>query len=324
MFLEACPSPCRARNILSFMMSSGMLQRLSNKTGYLLSSIGKRLSGGHRNCPSCGAEPAEQLDRKWLVTTFCRCSSCRLLYRIPTSDERENEAFYQEDYTEGFTTDLPTVAELQELKDTRFAGSEKNYAHYMAVLRALGVSPGARLFDYGCSWGYGSHQLGAAGYQVDAFEISRPRAAYARNQLGVSMPDVETLPPASYDVFFSAHVIEHVPSPADMMELGMRLLKPGGLFVCFCPNGSLTFRQCAPRDWHLMWGQSHPQLVDELFLQQAFPQQPLLMHSAPLLHWDNPEHLQAVNDWHRQPAPQVGCLDHVEMLFVVTKNFSNN
>ena len=224
-----------------------MLQCLGNKTGYLLSSLSKRLTGGHRNCPSCGAAPAERLDQKWLVTTFCRCESCSLLYRIPTSDACENEAFYQVDYTEGFTTNMPSATDIQELIATRFAKSEKNYAHYIAVLHALGVSSGARLFDYGCSWGYGSFQLAAAGYQVDAFEISRPRADFARSQFGISMPAMDSLQPASYDVFFSAHVIEHVPSPSAMIALGMRLLKPGGLFVCFCPNGSLTFRQRAPR-----------------------------------------------------------------------------
>ncbi|WP_395739469.1 class I SAM-dependent methyltransferase [Prosthecobacter sp.] len=301
-------------------MSSGTLQRLRNKAGYLLSSAAKHLSGGHRNCPSCGSAPAEQLDQKWLVTTFCRCSRCRLLYRIPTSDARENETFYQEDYTEGFTTDLPSAAEIQHLIATQFAGSEKNYAHYLAVLRALRISPGARLFDYGCSWGYGSHQLAAAGYQVDSFEISRPRAAYARTQLGVSMPALDSLQSASYDVFFSAHVIEHVPSPAAMIALGMRLLKPGGLFVCFCPNGSLTFRQRAPRDWHLMWGQSHPQLLDEVFLKHTFPQQPLLLHSAPLLHWNDPVHLKAVTAWQQKPGVSVGGLDHVEMLFATVKD----
>jgi 2-polyprenyl-3-methyl-5-hydroxy-6-metoxy-1,4-benzoquinol methylase len=296
------------------------LQRLRNKACYLLSSAGKRLAGGHARCPSCGAGPRERVDQKWLVTTFCRCSRCQLLYRIPTSDAQENEEFYQEDYTEGFTTDLPAAEELQKLIATRFAGSEKNYAHYIAVLQALGIGGGARLFDYGCSWGYGSHQLAAAGYEVDAFEISRPRAAYARSRLGVSMPAQESLPPASYDVFFSAHVIEHVPSPADMISLGMRLLKPGGLFVCFCPNGSNSFRQRAPQDWHLMWGQSHPQLVDEVYLQHVFPQQPLLMHSAPLLHWADPMHLQAVKDWRKLARPHVGCLDHIELLFVAAKS----
>lgn len=305
------------------MSAASVLQRLRNKAGYLLASLGKRLGGGHRNCPSCGAVPAEVLDRKWLVTVFCRCSRCRLLYRIPTSDTRESEAFYQEDYTEGFTTTLPSSMEIQKLVSSGFAGSEKNYAHYIAVLRALGVVPGARIFDYGCSWGYGSHQLAVAGYQADAFEISRPRAAYARSQLGISMPDLETLSTASYDVFFSAHVIEHVPSPATIVQLGMRLLKPGGLFVCFCPNGSITFRQRAPRDWHLMWGQSHPQLVDEVYLKQVFPRQPLLMHSAPLQRWDDPVNLHDVASWQRLPVSRVGCLEHIELLFVVAKCFND-
>lgn len=301
------------------MISTSMLQRLRNKAGYLLSSMGKRLVGGHNKCPSCGGDAAEQLDQKWLVTTFCRCGRCRLLYRIPTSDAQENEDFYQEDYTEGFTTDLPTDVAIQELIATRFVSSEKNYAHYIAVLHALGVKPGARLFDYGCSWGYGSHQLAAAGYQVDAFEISRPRAAYARSKLGVSMPDIAQLPPASYDVFFSAHVIEHVPSPSAMIELGMHLLKSGGLFVCFCPNGSLAFRQRAPRDWHLMWGQSHPQLIDDIYLHQAFPQHPLFIHSAPLLQWARSEHLNPAASWSRQSTAQIGSLEHIEMVFAVVK-----
>ncbi len=301
------------------MISSSPWQRLRNKTGYLLSSLGKRLTGGYRNCPSCGAAPAERLDQKWLVTTFCRCERCRLLYRIPTSDELENEAFYQEDYTEGFTTDLPSAVEIEELIATRFASSEKNYAHYLAVLSALGVSSGARLFDYGCSWGYGSHQLAAAGYEVDAFEISRPRASYARSHLGVSMPVMDQLSSASYDVFFSAHVIEHVPSTSALIAMGMRLLKPGGLFICFCPNGSLTFRRRAPRDWHLMWGQSHPQLIDEVFLRHAFPERPVFIHSAPLLHWAQPEHLKPVADWPRQSDTQIGCLDHVELLLAVVQ-----
>ena len=60
-----------------------------------------------------------------------------------------------------------------QLLSTRFAGEEKNYAGYIAVLHALGVAEGARMLDFGCSWGYGSWQLAQAGFAVEAFEISR-------------------------------------------------------------------------------------------------------------------------------------------------------
>lgn len=230
------------------------LRHMRNKTGYLLSSAAKHLSGAHRACPSCGAAPAEQLDQKWLVTTFCRSSKCRLLHRIPTSDPQENETFYQEDYTEGFTTDLPSATEIQHLIASRFADSEKNYVHYLAVLSALRISPGARSSSTTAAPG-ATAAISSPPQATRWTPLKFPApAAYARTQLGVSIPALDTLLPASYDVFLSAHVIEHVPSPAAMIALGMRLLRPGGLFVCFCPNGSLPFRRRAPRDWHLMWG----------------------------------------------------------------------
>ncbi len=233
--------------------------------------------------------------------------------------ETEIAEFYQSAYTEGFTTDLPLAETLHNWIDTGFADTEKSYRHYLSVLSALGVRPGARLFDYGCSWGYGSHQLATAGYRVDAFEISNPRARYARQHLGVSMPDPAAWESAAYDVFFSAHVIEHVPRVADMLALGCRLLKPGGLFVAFTPNGSLTFRQNAPRDWHLMWGLVHPQLIDDAFLLKARPQHPLLLHSAPLLAFDQSAHLDPIHHWAKSPDRTARCLDHVELVFAFNK-----
>ena len=146
---------------------------------YLLLSAKKSLLGQGFACPSCGARDAKVVDRKWLVTSLRRCGSCRLLYRTPTTSEEENERIYQTTYREGFTTDLPSDAELKQLIETEFAASEKNYRPYIDVLEALGAASGSRLFDFGCSWGYGSWQLARHGYQTAAYEISKPRAQFA-------------------------------------------------------------------------------------------------------------------------------------------------
>ena len=145
---------------------------------------------------------------------------------------------YQTEYEEGFTTSLPSDAKLAALMQSGFRGHEKDYAPYVDVLGALGVEPGARLLDFGCSWGYGSYQLRRAGFDVEACEISAPRAAYGRDKLGVRIRDVAGLPDESFDIFFSAHVIEHVPSVSQLLELGLRVLRPGGLLVTFTPNFS--------------------------------------------------------------------------------------
>src|SRR5687768_14606475 len=96
------------------------------------------------------------VDRKYLVTTLRRCRRCQLLFRAPTSTHEEQEAFYQEEYQQGFTTDLPDERTLSAYLTSEFRGGEKDYTAYLRVLDALGVLPGQRLFDFGCSWGYGS------------------------------------------------------------------------------------------------------------------------------------------------------------------------
>lgn len=91
---------------------------------------------------------------------------------------------------------------------------------------------------------------------MTAYEISRPRADYARAKLGVnvlaSSPD--SAAPGefadAFDCFFSSHVVEHVPQPSAVIALAAALLKPGGYFVAITPNGSEDFQRTAPDAWH--------------------------------------------------------------------------
>lgn len=208
-------------------------------------------------------------DQKYLVTTLVRCEKCELMYRSPITGDEENRSFYQKAYKEGFTTDLPSESQLRTLLDSGFPG-EKNYKKYIDVLTALGCSPGQRLFDFGCSWGYGSWQFKSYGFEVESFEISQPRANFAREKLGLrvfsSMDDVA----APVDIFFSAHVLEHVPSVAATIETALRILRPGGLFVAFTPNGSEAYRSIDPGGWHRLWGYVHPQMLDDIFYRKRF------------------------------------------------------
>lgn len=47
------------------------------------------------------------------------------------------------------------------------------------------------------------------------------------------------------DLFFSNHLLEHVPGPSDAIATARRLLKPGRLFVAITPNGSLGYLDAA-------------------------------------------------------------------------------
>jgi SAM-dependent methyltransferase len=258
-----------------------------SKVRYLLNSTLRSFDGRRWACPNCGRAASVAIERKYVVTSLRRCSACYLMFRAPTDDPSENDRFYNDDYEQGFTTATPSQVELEHLKSGGFASTEKDYSKYIGVLRALGVAPGARLFDFGCSWGYGSYQFAEAGYKTTSFEISARRADYARTHLGVDAqpnfdlwaagPDAQ----GSQDVFFSAHVLEHVPSPSRVIEQAQRVLKAGGLFVAFFPNGSAGFRAASP-NWSLFWGQVHPNFLDDVYLNHALEDCVRLFGASPV------------------------------------------
>lgn len=283
---------------------------LTIRARYFAACLRKNLAGESSSCPSCGSAQSTNVDQKWVVTALRRCAKCQLLFRTPTSGRQESAEYYQEDYRQGFTTSIPNDVELAALLASGFQDHEKNYGVYLGVLEALGTRRGQRLLDFGCSWGYGAYQLQAYGFLVSGYEISRQRAAYAAERLGISMVDPALADPGSFDIVFSAHVIEHVPSVADFLATGLRLLKPGGLFVAFTPNGSREYRQVSPAGWRHSWGRDHPQLIDSEFLRARFPGG-VLAASAP---YD----LGAISSWHGREQIFL-VLSGSELMFAVRK-----
>jgi len=116
------------------------------------------------------------------------------------------------------------------------------------------VSPGSRVLDWGCGDGHFSHFLLEAGYRVDSFslqdrpplferlsEASKTRHVFTRG----SLDEPRRLPYAdgAFDAAFSVGVLEHVRetggSEAESLAEIVRVLRPGGLFLCFhLPNRS--------------------------------------------------------------------------------------
>jgi 2-polyprenyl-3-methyl-5-hydroxy-6-metoxy-1,4-benzoquinol methylase len=233
------------------------------------------------SCPSCGCTNSMVVSRKYLMTALRRCKNCQLLFRTPTTSSEENALFYQKEYTQGFTTECPSDEILAKHLESGFAGGEKDYSIYIDVIAAAGGKRGARLFDFGCSWGYGSWQFTQHGFEVESFELSVPRANFARNKLRLnvhhSLSDVKGM----FDIFFSSHVLEHLSAVKDSIEFGMHILKPGGLFVAFTPNGSEEYRQIESKSWDKLWGLVHPNFLDSQFYKKTFSSKACLISSNP-------------------------------------------
>jgi cyclopropane fatty-acyl-phospholipid synthase-like methyltransferase len=237
-----------------------------------------------------------------------------MLFRTPTDEPGANAKFYEDGYEQGFTTTLPTDSALDAFKKTNFSGTEKDYSYYIDTIGQLGLKRGARLFDYGCSWGYGSYQLTRAGFNVVAFEISPTRRRYAAEKLGVrTVADMDRAVvefAGQFDCFFSAHVLEHVPSPNQAFAYALQQLAPGGLFVSFTPNGSAACR-AKLKGWSGLWGEVHPNFIDEVFLDYNFICVPRCIGSSPVQSAALPS------------SPNLRRLDNlerVELFFAARKN----
>lgn len=239
---------------------------------YLLRCLAHCNDPARFHCPSCGCRESSLVARKYLVTSLRRCRDCQLQFRAPTTSAQENAAYYQHEYTEGTTTTMPPAADIAEQKRSRFGAFGVAYAQRLKTLAYLGAQRGQSLLDYGCSWGYGSWLLQEAGFLVTGFEISRPRCRYAREVVGVNAVDShQSLPGGNFDIFFSCHVLEHVPSVAATISFARTMLRPGGLFVAFTPNGSDEYRKINPSSWMKLWGDVHPNFLDERFYKRAVP-----------------------------------------------------
>lgn len=266
---------------------------ISEKIDYFLRCAAKRVNQQPIQCPNCGSDESILCQRKYLISELRRCISCRLLFRYPTDSKNENYEFYQADYSQGFTTDCPTDLELKQLLDIGFNNEERNYSPYIEILKKLHVPEDTALIDFGCSWGYGTWQLAQAGYNVQGFDISRPRAFYARDKLGLRVTDNDAELSPGADIFFSSHVLEHVPSIHEVVSLAKRLVNPGGLFVSFTPNGSEEFRMSNPSAFHRLWGRVHPTVVDDAFYKHLFAESAFLLDS-------NPYDYTAIEQWDRR------------------------
>ncbi|MGC9332457.1 MAG: methyltransferase domain-containing protein [Bacteroidales bacterium] len=249
------------------------------KLQYLASSLKKRLYHQGYQCPSCGEKSSHIVETKYWITELRRCSKCFLLFRTPTTSEKENFQFYQKTYRQGFVTECPSENQLNQLLETKFANTVKDFSIYIQILEALGASPGKRLLDYGCSWGYGAWQFQQAGYEVTAFEVSQPRCLYARDKLGIdatfNVSDIK----GSFDIIFSNHVVEHLPSVHQYLEFAINHLRPGGFLMTITPNGSEEFRNLNPNAYSKLWGFYHPQFLDDKYYLNYFGHSNLLLTS---------------------------------------------
>ncbi len=112
------------------------------------------------------------------------------------------------------------------------------------ILEAAGERINGRILENGCGVGMYVEHLSPFGGTVIGLEYDFERAAEARrrsphilNAAGEALP----LPSSTFDLILSHEVIEHVQDDRAAVREMIRVLKPGGRAVIFCPNRGYPF-----------------------------------------------------------------------------------
>jgi len=243
------------------------------KFRYIRRLLRHRWQGQPRVCPYCGPSSIVMLvRRKKLIAEILQCQTCHLWFRWPADSSEEHDEYYQDEFAgDSPQVVLPDSAKLSSLMNKSFSGSPLDISSKALVLHEL--CPGGRVLDFGSSWGYGTYQLQQRGFDVVGFEISRPRAKYGREKMGLNIIDtiqaLEAIPAGTFDIVFSNHVVEHLPNIAEIFSLLTRLVKNGGFVFHVLPN---FMGEMARSGYWLKWiGEDHPIAPAMPFFEFAMP-----------------------------------------------------
>jgi 2-polyprenyl-3-methyl-5-hydroxy-6-metoxy-1,4-benzoquinol methylase len=100
------------------------------------------------------------------------------------------------------------------------------YDNYLKRLRRAGLQTSHQILDYGCGGGHFVEYLKAKGYDARGYD-----------EYSAKFGDKGVLE-QRYDCIVSQDVLEHVPSPKQLLDSFDRLTKPGALIALGTPNAS--------------------------------------------------------------------------------------
>lgn len=134
----------------------------------------------------------------------------------------------------------------------------KTFQKRMALVSRW-LPPQARILDVGCAAGYFLRIAQQHGHDVHGVELSAAIAVEAQQALGQDRVHVGTLAEAmrgkdyaerSFDLVTLWDVIEHIPTPQEVLQQVRTLIKPGGRLLLETQNVASRWARLLGRRWH--------------------------------------------------------------------------
>jgi 2-polyprenyl-3-methyl-5-hydroxy-6-metoxy-1,4-benzoquinol methylase len=223
-----------------------------------------------RKCPYCHSKNIKTIERKYIILELVKCHDCYLNFRFPKDNVSFSEIFYENEYSQDLTTELPSDNELACFKNTMFKNSGKDFSERLEMLKRISNGKN-RLLEYGSSWGYFLYQANNYGFDATGIEISKKRASYGVKNLKVKIYNsINDIIDQKFDIIYSCHVIEHVSNLSLVFDFFEKSLTDNGVLILECPNCSSKEAKEQGVYWGPMIGEVHVNAITPEFLFKCF------------------------------------------------------
>lgn len=119
-----------------------------------------------------------------------------------------------------------------------------------------------KVLDIGCSVGHFLAACRDKGWKTIGLELNQKAIVHARDVLGLDVRaellNEADLPDASFDAVTLWGVIEHLKCPVETLKEIVRVLKPGGALLTFCPNAASLVCRVLRAQAATFDGRNHP------------------------------------------------------------------
>jgi len=206
-------------------------------------------------CDLCGSEDHEILfaaKRKQWTSTIVSCKKCQLVYTNPRLESLELKQFYN---AESYFTTVSKEGDKIGRNYVNIDIDKEMATERLSWLNRFKKPPGDFL-EVGCATGANLLAAKESGWKTTGVEISEFASTFAirRLRLNVITGNLEDCGflDESFDAIGMYEVLEHVPSPMEMLREVRRILKKRGILAIDVPDfGSRLSRNLRANFLHL-------------------------------------------------------------------------